>query len=348
MLLNQIIKKLKQKEELNNEDLNIIFQEFKTNKSLEEISIKEFISSWYEKGYTPNEIYALARLINSQEIETGYYPNAIDLCGTGGDKSNTFNISTLTAIVASSLNIPVIKHSGKSNTSITGSADILNEFNINIDNDKAIKEKCFKSNNLMFVSSTVFRNVFGIIKTISKQINIPSLVNLIGPLTNPYKTEFHLLGVSNPHWGELLAEVVKLQNEKEKIYKKTVLIICCEIEKNKYLDELSFCGENHLWLINNKIEKLDDYETTQKAGIDDLIVKNKAESKLVFERVLKGEAGTKDILEKIKTVSLNSGCALFLTKKADSLEAGYKKSIEHIQTGMAWEHFQDFISCNNC
>ena len=282
----------------------------------------------------------LADLLNKNQGQITTFSDAIDMCGTGGDKSNTFNISTLASIVVSSYGAKVIKHSGRSTTSITGSVDILNEFGTDLDTSEDIKEICFKKFGLMFVSSQLLRETFGKAKQICKKLNTPGFVNLIGPLTNPYKTNFHLLGVSSIEWGKLIVNTLQLLGKNE-------ALVVCSNANNICLDELSFCGKNYIWrLSNEKIteETFNPSDLGKKIiNLNNLIVKDINESKLVFENLLKG-ALKNDPKEDI--VALNAGAALYLTKKVKSIRDGYDFALRHIQSGKAWEHFQDFMNCN--
>ena len=232
-MINNILEKLKLKIDLNNNDLETIYEIFK-KKLISAEEIKDLIILWKEKGETPFELSTLASLINLEQKQSKKYIDAIDICGTGGDKLNTFNISTLTAIITSSLWVKVIKHSGRSNTSIAGSVDVLNEVGVSVDIREEIKESCFQKTNLMFTSSKHLRDVFGDVKLVCKKLGVSGFVNLLGPLTNPYETSFHLLGVSSLNWGKLFG----------KICKRNALIVCSEISENTFLDELSFCGVN--------------------------------------------------------------------------------------------------------
>ena len=301
---------------------------------------------WREKGETSFELSTLTNLINLSQKQNTKYTNAIDICGTGGDKLNTFNISTLTAIITSSLGIKVIKHSGRSTTSISGSVDILNEFDVNVDISKNIQESCFEKTHLMFTSSVYLREVFGDVKFICKKLGIAGFVNLLGPLTNPYETSFHLLGVSNTKFGNLLSDTLtKTQSN------KNTLIVCCKISENTYLDELSFCGINNIWQIQPEKELIQRTISPEEFGlpltdIKHLQITDKKENKLIFESVLKGKFLSTKEKECVKVIALNTGAALFLTNKANSIKEGYEIALKHIQSSIGWEHFQDFINCS--
>lgn len=316
-----------------------------SEKQADEDSLKRFVVAWNKKGYKPEELKALVDIVFDLSPQLSLTPNLsllspVDMCGTGGDKANTFNISTLAAVVAAGCGVPIIKHSGRSTTSISGSVDILNEFGFDVNVSADISEKCFLKTNLMFVSSKILRETFGIVKKICKEINAAGFVNLLGPLVNPYKTEYQLLGVSSKEWGKVMSSVLKLQDKKE------ALIVCCKIKEPEcFLDELSLCGVNYLWHL--KDGQITEKQITAKdmgeieCLYDDLIVSNITESKQIFESVLKGT-----LEPKAKTVALNAGAVLYLQKKVKFLQDGYYIALKAINSGLMWEHFEKFLNCN--
>ena len=343
MSIIYILKKLKSKVALDKEDIAFLLSEFE-HKNPSRNEIKNLTVYWNKKGITSSELYELANLINQRQKQITKFKESIDICGTGGDKANTFNISTLSAIVASSCGAKVIKHSGKSTTSITGSVDILKNCGVKIDYSQKSKETCFKKIGLMFVSSKLLRNLFSEVKTVCKELKTPGFVNLLGPLTNPYLTKYQILGVSSFKWGELLANTIKIQNSKAKT-KKEVIIVCCKINKNQFLDEFSFCGTNYIWRIQGisikretlKLDKIQEKRTK----LNELMIKNVNDGQVIFKELLKGKTKIKS---KINVVALNSGYLLLLAKKVKSLEEGVSISLQHIKSGKAWEHFQNFVN----
>ena len=343
MIIN-ILDKIKSGIELNNNELENLFNELSSG-SIKDEELKDIIIYWNKKGFTVTEIALLSNLTNINQGQSLKYPDSIDICGTGGDKSNTLNISTLSAIILSSMGVNVIKHSGRSNTSISGSTDLISSFGIDVDADLNTKESCFEKYKLLFTSSPLLRNIFGRVKTLSKELNTPSIVNLLGPLTNPYITDFHLLGVSRIEWGELLAQVLISSKSK-----KRILIVYSEITETSFLDELSFSGKNHIWEIipQNKISK--STLTTEELGeckteLSEIVIKTKEESLRVFESVLKGDISSSKNLSQIKAVALNVGAGLYLMNKAPSITDGYNSALNHIKKGYCWEHFRNFVAC---
>ena len=350
MNINNILEKLELKTNLEKEDLETIYYVFSKNIIVDE-EINKLVLLWKEKGETAFELKVLADLLYQQSplinlISTSnLQPPApiIDICGTGGDKSNTFNISTLAAIVASASGANVIKHSGRSTTSISGSVDILSEFGVIIDAPEKIKQDCFLKTRLMFVSSQILRETFGKVKMVCKQLNIPGFANLLGPLTNPYKISAQLIGVSRIEWGRLMIDTLKFQE------KNNALVVCSITENGMVLDELSFCGKNFLWSLNDgKIKEeffLPNEFNEDETALKSIVVQNHKENKIVFEEILSGFVNDNNI-QKIKTVALNAGAVLYLAKKVKSINAGYNLALKNIKSGLIWEHFNNFVNCN--
>ena len=152
----------------------------------------------------------------------------------------------------------------------------------------------------------------------------------------------------NIKWGNLLSETLI----QEKNLKKNTIIACCKISENVYLDELGFCGVNNLWEIRPDKRIIQRTISPEEfslplTNIELLKIKDKNENKLIFESVLKGNYTSSKEKECIKTTALNTGAALFLAKKADSVKEGYEVALKHIQSGISWEHFQNFINSSN-
>jgi len=352
MVLEDIIKKMQSKSDLDKNDLQILIENFR-EKQIKEDSIKQLVIAWNEKGYKPEELKGLADIIFELCPQVSLSPNPyplspIDMCGTGGDRANTFNISTLAAIVASACGAKVIKHSGRSTTSISGSVDVLNEFGFNMELmelNEGLREYAFQKTGLMFVSSRTLRELFGEVKQICKKINLPGFINLLGPLVNPYHTDCQLLGVSSLKWGKLMAEILRLQGKKEAI------VVCSSVDETGILlDEFSLSGNNIVWHLNNgniserQIKARD--LGLPKVDFRDITVKDKIENKEIFEKILKGKLSESPYRAKADTVSLNSGAALYLQKKVKSISDGYYVALKAIHDGLVWEHFQKFLNCN--
>ena len=132
----------------------------------------------------------------------------LDTCGTGGDVRGTFNISTAAALIAAGAGIKVVKHGNRSASSQTGSADVLEKLGVNIDPGPAAPSKCLEQANLCFAFSRSHHPAMKFVASARTALGIPTIFNLLGPLTNPGRARHQLLGVFAPELTDRLAEVL--------------------------------------------------------------------------------------------------------------------------------------------
>ena len=135
-------------------------------------------------------------------------PDLIDTCGTGGDGSKTFNISTAAALVAAAAGVPVAKHGNRGITSRSGSADVLAALGVNIEADVACVEACLDELGICFCFAPLLHAAMKHVAPIRKQLGTPTIFNILGPLVNPASAPFQLLGVGRPELQPLLAEAL--------------------------------------------------------------------------------------------------------------------------------------------
>jgi len=136
--------------------------------------------------------------------------DVIDTCGTGGDGSGTFNISTAAALVAAAAGAPVAKHGNRAITSKTGSADVLRELGVNIQCDVATAERCLEELGICFCFAPLMHGAMKQVAPVRKKLGVPTIFNLLGPLTNPAGAPYQLLGVGRPEIRNLLAAALVL------------------------------------------------------------------------------------------------------------------------------------------
>ena len=151
----------------------------------------------YQKGESFDEIYSFIKYLKSKSLKLKLKGNFIDTCGTGGDNKNSFNFSTATSILLSTFDIKIIKHGNRSVTSKSGSFDVLEALGIKIISNKKKIENYFFKNNICFLFAPYFHTILKNVAEIRKSIPFRTIFNLLGPLLNPVKLKYQLLGVSN-------------------------------------------------------------------------------------------------------------------------------------------------------
>lgn len=195
-------------------------------KQLSAIQIAGALIGMKIRGETAEEIISAARII-LKYAKPFPRPNTLfaDITGTGGDKKNTINISTASAIVASTCNVKIIKHGNYSVSSITGSADILHQYhNTRSNTDHTLKQ--FNKLGICFLCASQYHTIFQDMRIIRKQLNTPTLFNIIGPLVNPSKPTLILLGVYKQKLLHLMINILKLLN-----YHHAIVVHCDGIDE---------------------------------------------------------------------------------------------------------------------
>lgn len=171
--------------------------------------IASLLTAMHLKGETVDEITGFARVMRHLSTKVkSEHPVLVDTCGTGGDGSGTFNISTTAAFVVAGAGVPVAKHGNRSVSSRSGSADVLEELGIRVDLDHAAMEECLNKIGIAFLFAPALHRAMGYASGPRREIGIRTIFNILGPLTNPAGAGAQVLGVYNPPLTEILARVL--------------------------------------------------------------------------------------------------------------------------------------------
>lgn len=284
-----------------------------------------FLIALREKGETAEEIAGAARTMRRHmtPIRTKH-DLLIDTCGTGGDGSGTFNISTAAALVTAAAGVPVAKHGNRAITSKSGSADVLAQLGVNIDADEGRVGKCLDELGIGFCFAPRLHPSMKSVAAVRKELGVPTVFNMLGPLTNPASAPFQLIGVGKPHLRPLLAKALAVLGTR-----RTVVV-----HGEDGLDEVTLFGKT--LCTESTGEGVRDFEWSPQdfdlpeSNLDCLQVASAIESAEVIRNVLSGAAGpARDI------VILNSAAALWTAGTADSERACALRAQEAIDTGAA-------------
>jgi len=323
-MIKDAIKELIQKKDLSAEKMQEVMQEILSG-STDTADIIAFLTSLNDKGETVEELTAAVKvMLKYVDAIVVDRPNILDTCGTGGDKKGTFNISTLTAFVASGAGVTVAKHGNRSVSSRCGSADILEALGININMDKAKIKKCLEEIGIAFLFAPNLHPAMKHIMPARKQIGERTMFNILGPLINPARATNQLIGVYSPEWTKILANVLYNLG--------TIHVLVVHGEDG--LDEVTTTGKTAVSEVN--AGKFMDYEIIPedfgfpRARLEDLMCSDISENMRIAMDVLSGKKGYhRDI------VLLNSGCAIYAANKAESIRDGIKFAIDSIDSGKA-------------
>ncbi len=171
-----------------------------------EVEMAALLVALRMKGETAVELAAAASVLRRcmVPLETGR-DDALDTCGTGGDGSATFNISTATAFVVAAAGVPVVKHGNRAISSRSGSADVLEALGVRLDPDPVLARRCLDRAGLAFCLAPHYHPALKHVGGLRRRLGVRTLFNCLGPLVNPARTPYQLLGVGRPEWLDLMA-----------------------------------------------------------------------------------------------------------------------------------------------
>lgn len=290
------------------------------------------------KGTTVEELVGAAAVMREKVIPVAEDCGGVilDTCGTGGDVRGTFNISTAAALIAAGAGVKVVKHGNRSASSQTGSADVLEKLGVNIDPGPAALAKCLEQANLCFAFSRSHHPAMQFVAAARTALGIPTIFNLLGPLTNPGRARHQLLGVFAPELTDRLAEVLgELGSERAWV-----------VHAEDGLDELSTLGptriselkegEVHTWRLDPRTLGL------PYARLSDLQVENADDSARVIRDVLEGKSGAaRDI------AVLNAGAAIHIAGHAFDVTEGTRMASDAIDSGRALRSLELLVRYSN-
>ncbi|MDZ4671720.1 MAG: anthranilate phosphoribosyltransferase [Phototrophicales bacterium] len=289
------------------------------------------------KGETQSEITgsAIAMRANSEKVATKMAGSQLlDTCGTGGDKSNTFNISTTVAFVASAAGIPIAKHGNRATSSQCGSADVLAELGVNLDLTPDQVGQCVDELGIGFLFAAKLHPAMKYVIAPRKEMGVRSIFNILGPLTNPAGARRQLMGVFAPDLTDLMANVL---GEFGAI---SAMVVC----GYGNMDELTTTGPNTVshyqdGVVNSYMLDPREYGF-HGANISDLLGGDAPTNATILRGVLSGEF--RDAKRDI--VLLNAGAAIFVGGKADDIAEGIKLAGEAIDNGSALAKLDGLIA----
>lgn len=290
------------------------------------------------KGTTVDELVGAASVMREKVLPVTCETAGVvlDTCGTGGDVRHTFNISTAAALIAAGARVKVVKHGNRSASSQSGSADVLERLGVKIETTPAQLSRCLDGANICFAFARLHHPAMKFVASARSELGIPTIFNLLGPLTNPGRARHQLLGVFAPELTQRLALVLKeLGSERAWV-----------VHADDGLDELSTIGPTRVSELKaGEVRNwhLDPHELgIPYARLSDLQVNGPDESAEMIRRILAGAAGpTRDI------AALNAAAALVVAGRAENLEAAMKLAGESIDSGAARRALESLARFSN-
>ncbi len=333
MNIQQALELLIERKDLQASDMESVMRQVMTGEATP-AQIGGFLIALRMKGETVDEVAAAAKVMRTLASGVSLeHADAIDIVGTGGDSTSTFNVSTCSAIVAAAAGARVAKHGSRSVSSKSGAADLLEEAGVNIDLTPEQVAHCVDELQLGFMFAPRHHSAMKHAIGPRREMGVRTIFNLLGPLTNPAGARSQLLGVYSRHWVRPVAEVL------EKLGSDHVIVV----HGHDGMDEISISGPT--LVAELKDGKVREYviEPSQfgieVSPLDSIRVKGAAESLKMIRSVLANEAGpARDI------VVLNAGAALCVAGIAESIEEGVALADEAIVNGAAARKLAQLIS----
>ena len=299
--------------------------------------IAAFITALRMKGETVEEVTGAARIMRQKATRVNACATTIvDTCGTGGDKLNTFNISTTTAFVVAAAGIIVAKHGNRAVSSGCGSADVLEALGVNISVDQEIMEECIQQISIGFLFAPKLHGAMKYAIGPRREIGIRTIFNMLGPLTNPAGATAQLLGVYDPKLTEMFADVLKNMGTKRAFI----------VHGLDGLDEVTITGETRVAELKDGIVRTYNIHPKDYVGttypLDDIRGGDPTTNAQITRDVLSGKPGAcRDV------VLMNAALAIVAGEKAANIKEGVKVAADCIDSGIAVKKLQALIEMSN-
>ncbi len=334
-MIKEAISTLVKKENLTPEMMEQVMDEIMLGEATD-AQKGSFLTALAVKGETIDEITAAAKIMRKHCAPFRTEKSVLEIVGTGGDQSNTFNISTLASIVTSAAGVPVAKHGNRAASSKCGTADCLEALGVKIDVDTERCEKILEDTNLCFLFAQKYHPAMRFVGGVRKEIGIRTLFNILGPLANPARATKQLLGVYSEALVEPLAHVLSNLGITDAL---VVYGMDC-------LDEISTSAPTRVCEVRKGSFKT--YEITPeqfgftRCNKKDLLGGTPAENAAIVKSILGGEKSPRT-----DAVLFNAGAALYTAEKCAAIEDGIALARETIESGKAMKQLEAFITATN-
>jgi anthranilate phosphoribosyltransferase len=335
------------RQSLSREEARVVMAEVLTGKCTD-AQIAALLVALHMKGETVEEIVGFAEAIRAAAAPLNLHPNhtvdvsgtqrdaLVDTCGTGGDASGTFNISTATALVAAGAGVRVAKHGNRSVTSKCGSADVMEALGVNINLPPARLAGCLEEVGIAFLFAPAMHSAMKYVQSARRELRLRTVFNLLGPLTNPAHASAQVVGVYSAALVEKLAEALSMLG----LHRALV------VHGLDGLDEITIAGPTRIAEVRDGTIRT--YEVTpeelglKRGTLDDISGGDAAANATIIRDVLAGKKSSrKDV------VLLNAAAALVAAGKADHLADALPLASKSIDSGAAAEKLQALVEFTN-
>ena len=335
-MIKEAIIKLSKKQDLTYAEAETVMDEIMSGQATP-VQMSAYLTALSLKGETIDEITASAAGMRAHCIKLLHNLDVLEIVGTGGDGSNSFNISTTSSLVIAAGGVPVAKHGNRAASSKSGAADVLEALGVKITLTPERSAEILKKINICFLFAQNYHIAMKYVAPIRKELGIRTVFNILGPLSNPAGANMELMGVYDQSLVEPLAQVMANLGVNRGIV----------VYGQDSLDEISMCAPTSVCEIRDG--KFTSYEITpeqfgyERCEKGALTGGTPAENAEITKAILKGEEKG----PKRQAVCLNAGAALYIAGKAASMEEGVKLAESLIDSGAALKKLEEFVEETN-
>jgi len=330
-MIKEAILKAAARENLSYECAEEVMHEIMEGKA-SEIQMAAYLTAMSVKGETIEEITASAAGMRKHCVRILHDINALEIVGTGADRSNSFNISTTSALVVSAAGIPVAKHGNRAASSMSGAADVLEKLGVDITAPPERSLHLLKTINLCFLFAQNYHISMKYVAPVRRELGIRTIFNILGPLANPAGANMELLGVYDEDMIEPMAKVLCNLGVKSGMV----------VYGQDGLDEISLSSPTSICELRSGFIKSYEIEPEQygfkRCDKSALVGGTPEENAKITQDILSGEKGPRR-----DAVLLNSAAAIHIAKPEISIEEGINLSAETIDSGKAKAQLEQFI-----
>lgn len=331
-MIGEAIIKLTKKEDIGYEMAKAVMNEIMSGEA-SDVQKSAYLTALSMKGETIEEITGSAEEMRRHATRLLHEQDVLEIVGTGGDGSNSFNISTTASLVISAAGVPVAKHGNRAASSKSGAADCLEALGVNIALEPEQSLKLLNEINICFLFAQKYHSAMKYVGPIRKELGIRTVFNILGPLTNPAGANMEVLGVYDESLVEVLAEVLRNLGVTRGMV----------VYGQDKLDEISVCAPTTVCEIRDKELKkyviIPEQLGLKTYGRGDLLGGTAAENAAITRGILSGqEQGARR-----DAVVINAAAGLYVADKAADLQVGVKLAQELIDSGRAMEQLEQFI-----
>ena len=334
-MIKEAIIKLTNKENLSYEEAKAVMNEIMSGEA-SDVQKSAYLTALTMKGETIDEITGSAEEMRNHAVQLSHEGDVLEIVGTGGDKSDSFNISTTSSLVIASAGVPVAKHGNRAASSKSGAADVLESLGVNITISPQKSAELLQNIGICFLFAQSYHTAMKYVGPIRKELGIRTIFNILGPLANPASANLQVMGVYDESLVEPLAKVLS------NLGVKRALVVYGQDR----LDEISASAETSVCEV--KDGTFESYTISpEQFGLtrckkEELTGGTPDENAAITKAVLAGGQGARRT-----AVVLNAGAGLYVAGKADSIEAGVRLAEELIDSGKAEKKLEEFVKYSN-